>query len=360
MENKSKTIIIAECGVNHNGDINLAKEMIDVASDAKADYVKFQTFKTELLSTADAPMSDYQVRNLGKVDSQFNMLKKLEFSAEQFHILKDYCDSRKIPFLSTPFDFESLDLLINLDVDMIKISSGDLTNGPLLFKAAKSQKKIIISTGMATFEEIKKALSVLAWGYFYPNQEPINFSSMMNFFATKEAQSIINAKVYILQCTSEYPTPSNLVNLNTLKTLKSQFNASVGFSDHTLGYHIAIAAVAMGAAIIEKHFTLNRDFVGPDHKASLMPKELKEMITQIREVENALGDGIKQPVGNEIETARLVRKALYANNNITKDQRISPGDIQVLRPYNGNLEPNAYWDIVNTPAKKDYRKGDPL
>lgn len=308
IKNDNPCFIIAEAGVNHNGDINIAKKLIDVAVDAGVDAIKFQTFKVENLVTKVAPKAIYQEKNTGE-GTQFEMLKKIQLSKEDHEILKEYCIVKKIIFISTPFDFESVDLLEAIEVPFYKISSGDLTNIPLLRYIAKLNKMIIISTGMASLGEVERAV------------EEIN--GMGNF------------NVSLLHCTSNYPTAYEDVNLNAMITLKNAFKLPVGYSDHTKGIEVAIAAVAMGAKIIEKHFTLDKNMEGPDHIASLNPNELMQMVKAIRNIEKALGDGIKKCNINEENTKKVARKSIVAGKDICKGEIISYENITFKRPGSG-------------------------
>jgi N-acetylneuraminate synthase len=267
----NKTLIIAEAGVNHNGSIEIAKKLIDVAVEAGVDYVKFQTFKAEKLVSKTARKAAYQVENTGEDDGQFGMIKKLELDKAKHDILINYCESKGIKFLSTAFDHDSIDLLMELGIDLFKIPSGEITNLPYLQKIAATGKPIILSTGMANLGEIEAALDVLYSG------------------------GIERENITVLHCNTEYPTPMQDVNLRAMNTIAAAFKVKIGYSDHTLGIEIPIAAVAMGAVCIEKHFTLNREMEGPDHRASLEPEELKVMVSSIRNIEKAMGNGIKQP-----------------------------------------------------------------
>ncbi|CAB1241659.1 N,N'-diacetyllegionaminic acid synthase [Clostridiaceae bacterium BL-3] len=308
MLDKKHVFIIAEAGVNHNGDINTAKKLIDTACEAGADAVKFQTFRAENLVIKDAPKAEYQKKTTGS-SSQFEMLKKLELSFEDHINLKEYCDRRKIVFLSTPFDFESVNLLEKVGVEYYKISSGDLTNIPLLEYIAKLQKPMIVSTGMANLGEVEMAV--------------------------KAINKYMDENIYLLHCTSNYPASYKDVNLNAIITLKNAFKLPVGYSDHTIGIEIPVAAAAMGAKIIEKHFTLDRGMEGPDHKASLEPDELKKMVDGIRNVEKAFGDGIKRCNLSEENTKKVARKSIVARNNLKKGQKLSLDDIAFKRPETG-------------------------
>lgn len=307
MENK-KCFIIAEAGVNHNGNIDIAKKLVDKAVDAGVDAIKFQSFKAENLVTKSAKKAEYQKETTGD-GNQFEMLKKLELSYEEHIILKKYCEEKGIMFISTPFDFESADLLEKIDVPLYKISSGDLTNTPLLKYIAKFNKPMIVSTGMANLGEVEIVVN-----------------------AIKECG---NYKITLLHCTSNYPTAYEDVNLNAMITLENAFKLPVGYSDHTIGIEIPIAAVAMGAKVIEKHFTLDKNMEGPDHRASLEPNELKEMVNSIRNIEKAFGNGIKICNKNEKNTKTIARKSIVAAKDIKIGEEISFKNITFKRPENG-------------------------
>lgn len=325
--------IIAEAGVNHNGDINIAKQLVDRAVFAGVDAIKFQTFKTEKLVTEYADMAEYQKDNIGKVDSQFNMLKKLELSYENFIELQEYCKLKGIMFLSTPFDFESSDFLNSIGMEAFKISSADLTNIPFLEYIAKFNKPIILSSGMASLSEIEDAINAI--------------------------YSLENREVAVLHCTSNYPAKLDTVNLNAMNTIKNAFKIVSGYSDHTEGITIPIAAVAMGGNIIEKHFTLDKNMEGPDHKASLSPLELKEMVKAIRNVEMALGDGIKRYNSSEVDTIKAARKSIVAARHIKVGDRISFADLDYKRPGTG-LSPKFYVDIIGRTATKDIKSDEQI
>lgn len=332
----NKTIIIAEAGVNHNGDIKLAKKLIDAAAEAGVEYVKFQTFKTELLVSKNAKKADYQIKNQkSNDDSQYNMLKKLELAEDTHYELLEYCKLKNVKFLSTAFDFESIDFLAKLGIDFFKIPSGELTNYPYLKRIAKKQLPVVISTGMANLDEIKNALEVFKTNDFYKN----------------------NKNITVLHCSSEYPTPMNVVNLSAMNTIKSELNVNIGYSDHTLGIEIPIAAVAMGAKIIEKHFTLDKTLPGPDHKASLDPIELKNMVKAIRNIEQAIGNGKKIPNELEIKNKPLVRKSIIALKNIKKGEVLSENNITTKRPGTG-LNPFLWDSVIGTKAIKDFLKDE--
>lgn len=323
--------IIAEAGVNHNGDLNLAKEMVDCAKEAGADCIKFQTFKSENLVSKFAEKANYQKRQTQSNESQLEMLKKLELSYNDFLELNDFCKSKNIDFLSTAFDLDSIEFLSKLDMKKWKIPSGEVTNLPYLIRVAKQKKPIILSTGMCTMKEIKDALDVL-----YRN-------------GAKD--------ITILHCTTEYPAPFKEVNLSAMKTLEKQFKLPVGYSDHTVGIEIPIAAVALGAIVIEKHFTLNRNMEGPDHKASLEPDELRDMVKAIRNVEVAMGNGQKIPTPSEEENKIIARKSIVAKCYIRKGETFTEQNITIKRPGNG-ISPMKWFEVLGKQAKRDFQEDE--
>ncbi len=327
----NKVFIIAEAGVNHNGDKALAYKLIDVAKESGADAVKFQTFKTEKVVSKNTKMANYQKKNVGKEDSQMGMIKKLELSFDDFEDIKKYCDKKDIIFLSSPFDEDSVDFLNKL-VPYYKIPSGEIVNFPYLKRISEKNKPIIMSTGMANLSDIEKALDTI----FLVNQ---------------------NAEIYLLHCTTNYPTPYEEVNLKAMITLKEAFKLPVGYSDHTLGIEVPIAAVAMGAQIIEKHFTLDRNLPGPDHKASLEPNELKAMVNAIRNIEKALGNGIKKPNKSEKEIEKVVRKKLVATRDIKSGETISEKDIAIKRS-NIGLSPDFLEVIIGKKIIKNIKEDE--
>jgi N-acetylneuraminate synthase len=328
----SKVFIIAEAGVNHNGDFNLAKKLIDVACDCGVDAVKFQTWKTELLVSEDSEMAEYQKENTGTEESQFEMLKKLELSYEQFTELKKYCDKKNILFLSTPDEEVSANFLNDLQ-NIFKIGSAELTNIPFLKHIASFGKDVILSTGMANLDEVNTALNCL-----------------LNSGLKKE-------QVTLLHVTTQYPTPMQDVNLNAMLTLEKEFGVRVGYSDHTLGVEVPIAAVALGAKVIEKHFTLNKSMDGPDHKASLNPEELKLMVKSIRNIEQAMGDGIKRVSESEKSNIDIVRKKIVAKSNINKGEVFSANNL-ILKRSNGGISAIEWDKIIGTKSSKNYQKGE--
>jgi len=314
---QNRCFIIAEAGVNHNGDINIAKKLVDKAKEAGVDAIKFQTFRAENLVTKEAPKAEYQKETTGD-GSQFEMLKKLALSLEDHIILKKYCEEKGIMFISTPFDYESVDLLEKTDVPLYKVSSGDLTNLPLLSYIANKNKPIILSTGMANLGEVEEAVETIS--------------------------KAGNDRIILLHCTSNYPTAYEDVNLRAMLTMKEAFKLPVGYSDHTIGIEIPIAAVALGAKVIEKHFTLDRNMKGPDHRASIEPDELKMMVRSIRNIETAMGDGIKRCNKSEENIRKVARKSIVAGRDISKDEVITINNISFKRPEFG-LKPK-YVDLV--------------
>lgn len=326
-----RTLIIAEAGVNHNGDITLAKQLIDVAADAGVDYVKFQTFKASKLVSQKAKKADYQNENTGNAnESQLQMLQKLELSEEDHHLLIAYSASKNVQFFSTAFDLDSLDFLKHLGLKLFKIPSGEITNLPYLEKVAKIAKEIIISTGMCTMEEIGEAIEVI--------------------------KKISNVRITVLHCNTEYPTPYHDVNLLAMNEIKNVFNVEIGYSDHTLGIEVPIAAVALGAKVIEKHFTLNRTLPGPDHAASLEPLELKNMVLAIRNIEKALGNGKKKPSNSEIKNISIARKSIHLAVPKAKGEIISEKDLEMLRPGDG-ISPMKMRMVIGKTVREDFPLG---
>ncbi len=324
--------IIAEAGVNHNGKLELAKKLVDKAKGAGVDAVKFQTYKTEDVVTEDAKMADYQKKNIGKEKSQYEMIKEKELGYDEFEELKEYCDEKNILFLSTPHTEDAMNFLEPL-VPAYKIGSGDLTNLPFLEKVAKKGKPIILSTGMATLGEVEEAVQTVRKGG--------------------------NEDLILLHCVTNYPTDIKNVNLRAMKTLKNSFKTKVGFSDHTMGITAPIAAVSLGATVIEKHFTLDKEMEGPDHKASLEPDELKDMVESIRNLEKGLGHGIKKPTNNEKEIISSVRKSIITEKKIHKGQQIKEDMLEIKRPADG-IKPKYLNRVLNAKAKKDLKSGEVL
>ncbi len=329
---RNSVFIIAEAGVNHNGSLKLAKKLIDAAAETGADAVKFQTFKTEKLVTLSTPQAGYQKKN-APAGSQYEMLKKLELSDEDFRGLFDYCAKRKIMFLSTPFDLESADFLCQLGMKYFKISSGDLTNLPMLSKIAAYKKPLLLSTGMSTLAEVGEAV--------------------------KAVRSSGNKTMTIMHCTSNYPTRYEDVNLKALLTLQRAFRLPIGYSDHTPGVEVSIAAVALGAGVIEKHLTLDKKLSGPDHRASLEPAEFISLVESIRHIEKALGDGEKTPRKSEHETRRIARKSIVAAVDIKKGSRIAAAMLAVKRPGTG-IEPKYLPRIIGKRSTENIKRDEML
>lgn len=355
----NKTYIIAEAGVNHNGSIEMAKELIDVAAKAGADAVKFQTFKAEKVVSRQAPKAEYQTKTTDSRESQLEMIRKLELSESDHKKLIEHCSMQGVQFLSTPFDLESVDLLARtLDLPRLKIPSGEITNAPLLLKAARSGKPIILSTGMSLLGEVEMALGVLAFGYTQPDETP-SLDPFQQAYSSDIGQNALKEKVVLLHCTTEYPSPFSDVNLMAMDAMHYAFGLSVGYSDHTLGIAISIAAVARGAVVIEKHFTLDRKLPGPDHKASLEPEELKVMVESIRQVEQALGTSIKFPAQSELKNRSIARKSLVAVTDINKGDLFTEANLTTKRPGTG-VSPIYYWNWLGRPADKNYKKDEAI
>jgi len=314
------TFIIAEAGVNHNGDVATARRMIDAAADARVDAVKFQTFRAENVVSIFAPKAQYQKKTTDEDESQLQMLRKLELDMDSHSQLIDYCRDKGVAFLSSAFDLESIDVLNNLGLEIFKIPSGEITNLPYLRKIGSLKKKVILSTGMADLDEIRAALDILAG-------------------AGTQKEDIT-----VLHCNTQYPTPIEDANLLAMVTIKEALGVKVGYSDHTLGFEAVIGAVALGATVIEKHFTLNRNMEGPDHKASVQPDELKAMVKAIRNTEAALGDGIKRPSESELENKLVVRKSIVAAREVEAGEVLTESNLAVKRPGTG-ISP-AEWDVV--------------
>lgn len=326
-----KTLIIAEAGVNHNGQLENALKLVDVAKDTGADVVKFQTFRSKNVISRFAPKAAYQEKATGYNESQLEMVKKLELSFDDFRIIQNYCEQKRIMFLSTPFDLESIKFLEDLDLPFYKIPSGEITNLPYLIKISKTSKPIIMSTGMSSLDEVGIALDIL--------------------------QKNGAGRITLLHCNTQYPTLFKDTNLKAMLTLKEKFGVDIGYSDHTLGIEVPIAAVALGATVIEKHFTLDKNMEGPDHKASLDPQELSAMVKAIRNIEIALGDGIKQPSESEIPNIEVARKSIVAKQNIAKGELLTEDNITVKRPGNG-ISPMKWFSVLGTTAKRDFSEDE--
>lgn len=351
----TKTLIIAEAGVNHNGDEKLAFELVDAACAAGADIVKFQTFKAGKLVSKHAKQADYQAVNTGVVESQYDMLKRLELSHDMHHKLIAYCQEKGIEFLSTAFDLESLSFLVNdLGLKRLKLPSGEITNAPLVLAHARSGCDIIVSTGMASLSDIEQALGIIAFGLIdKTNQKPTKSAFRQAYFSA-EGQQALREKVTVLHCTTEYPAPPCDINLKAMDTMAQAFPCAIGYSDHSEGITVPVAAVARGACLLEKHFTLDRNLPGPDHLASLEPDELKAMVDGIRIVEQVLGDGIKGPRPSELKNIDIARKSLVVAEPIQKGECFSERNLTVKRPGNG-VSPMDYWEFIGVVAEKDYQ-----
>ena len=326
-----KVYIIAEAGDNHNGDFNTALKLVDVAKRAGADCVKFQTFVTEEIISKYAEMAEYQKKNTGKEESQFEMVKRLELSFDEFRKIKEYCDRVGIQFLSTPFDLKSVDFLNELGVPFFKIPSGEITNYPYLIKIAHTGKPVVMSTGMCEPDEILAAINVL--------------------------EKNGSGEITLLHCNTEYPTPLKDVNLYAMRTMKKMFGKKVGYSDHTKGIEVPVAAVALGACVIEKHFTLDKNMPGPHHKASLEPDELGRMVKNIRNIEIALGDGVKRVSESERKNIAIARKSIVARRNIQEGEILTEENLAVKRPGTG-INPMQWMEVLGTRAVRDFKEDE--
>lgn len=331
---RTKVLIIAEAGVNHNGSLDLAKKLIDEAAIAGVDFIKFQTFKAEKLVSRSAKQAEYQQRNIGKTgDSQYTMLKHLELNANQHEELIAYCQKKNIQFFSTAFDMDSINYLHSLNLGLWKIPSGEITNYPYLKKIAQYKEPVILSTGMCDLSDIAAALQVLL------------------------DNGLEKEQITILHCNTEYPTPMEDVNLRAMLEIEKKFGVNIGYSDHTEGIEVPIAAVALGATVIEKHFTLDRNMEGPDHKASLEPQELRAMVKSIRNIELALGDGHKVVSASEQKNVEIARKSIVAACNIQKGEMLTEKNLTVKRPGNG-ISPMQWEEVIGTYARRDYQEED--
>lgn len=353
--NKS-VFFIAEAGVNHNGSLKRALELIDVAAEAGADAVKFQTFKADKLATAQAAMAGYQLANTRKVETQLAMLRNLELTPADHKVLVEHCHKRCIEFMSTAFDEESLVMLSKLGMLALKIPSGDITCGPLLLQAGRLRQRMIVSTGMSTLSEIEQALAVIAYGLTC-ERKPTSRDDFEAAYWSVSGRAALVAHVTLLHCVTDYPAAASSVNLRAMDTLTAAFELPVGYSDHTLGNEVSIAAVARGACVIEKHFTLDRTLPGPDHVASLEPTELKQLIGAIRNVERSLGSSIKQPTENEIANRAVARRSVVAACNIAQGTQLTEEMLTYKRPGTG-ISPMDIWALVGRCASRDYRVDD--
>ena len=333
--NTHNVLIIGEAGVNHNGDLNIARKLIDVAVEAGVDMVKFQTFITEEGITGNAEKAKYQLSATDKKETQFEMVKKLELDREAHEELIRHCNHKGIRFLSTAFDHPSIDLLNELNIPLYKVPSGEITNLPYLRHIGRMGKPVILSTGMATLKEVEDAINVL------------------------RESGTPKGEITVLHCNTSYPTPMEDVNLKGMLTIRDELEVKVGYSDHTLGIEIPIASVAMGASVIEKHFTLDRGMEGPDHKASLDPCELKAMVNAIRNIENALGDGVKRPSSSEMKNKSVARKSIVAARDILEGESFTKEDLVVKRPGTG-ISPMKWDEIIGTIAQRNFSKDEAI
>lgn len=332
---KNHVIIIAEAGVNHNGSLELAKKLVDEAKKAGADYVKFQTSTPEKVISVYAEQAEYQKTNTGTQESQLDMVRKIMLSLEEFRPLKEYCDKVGIKFMSTPFDLDAIDYLSSFDMDYMKVPSGEITNLPYLRKIAKLNMPVILSTGMSRIGEVEDAINILIDG------------------------GMKREDIILLHCNTEYPTPYEDVNLKAMLTLRDTFGVRVGYSDHTKGIEVPIAAVAMGAEVIEKHFTLDHNLPGPDHVASLEPKELKAMVDSIRNIEKAIGSGLKLVSASEEKNIKIARKSIIAAKDIKAGELLTEENLTVKRPGNG-VSPMLWDSVIGTKAKRDFVYDEPI
>ncbi|MDV7339790.1 N-acetylneuraminate synthase [Terasakiella sp. A23] len=349
--------VIAEVGVNHNGKIDTALRLVEAAKEAGADIVKFQIFSADGIVLKNVRQADYQVQNIGQKSDQYSMLKSLELSKDDYFKIIDYCQQLEINFLFTPFDEESLDTVLNdFNQRIIKIGSGDLTNAPMLLKIAQHARKVILSSGMASMAEIKMALSILGFGYLQNSISP-GTAAFETAFTQKETQKLLQENVTLLHCTTQYPSPLDSINLRAMKTLKNQFNLKIGFSDHSEGILAAIAAVSLGATVVEKHLTLDRTMEGPDHIASTEPHQFKDMIRSIRDVETALGSDVKAPTQEELKNAQIARKNLVAKKTIKKGDLFTRDNLCVKRSGTG-INALTFFDQIGKTADQDYAIDD--
>lgn len=353
---QKKIFVIAEAGVNHNGSIERAEELVRVAKAAGADAVKFQTFKADRLVSKSAPKAAYQVVQTGSAESQHEMIRKLELSDEDHQRLQELCKSIGIQFLSTPFDTGSLDFLVGkMGLPLIKLASGEVGNAPLLLHAGRAGKPIILSTGMSDIDEVERALGALAFGFL--KRENPSAAKFQAAWESAEGKRVVQEKVTLLQCTTEYPAPFAEVNLRAMHSMAEAFGVRVGLSDHTPGISVAVAAVGAGAEVIEKHFTLDKSLPGPDHQASLDPQELRDLMRMVREAEMALGNGRKVPAASEIKNRAVVRCSLVARRAIAAGEKYTAENLTVKRPGTG-ISSYQYWEYLGRAANRAYREDE--
>lgn len=359
MSGQAGVFIIAEAGVNHNGSVDMARKLVDAAAEAGADAVKFQTFSAHKLVSRLAAKARYQVTNTGNNESQLQMLERLELDADEHRQIARHCRNRSIEFMSSAFDEESLDFLVSdIGISRVKIPSGEITNAPYLLHAARLGKPMLLSTGMSTPDEIATALGIIAFGYSGTDELP-SPTAFARAAKTGAGREILRARVTLLHCTTEYPTPFSHVNLRAMGSLSNRFGLHVGYSDHTQGITVPIAATALGAVAIEKHLTLDRALPGPDHLASLEPIELLAMVRGVREVEAALGSAEKNPTEAELANRFAARRSLVATRHIDKGEAFNHSNIAAKRP-GGGLSPLCYWELLGKIASRDYDEDEML
>ena len=352
--------VIAEAGVNHNGSLSTALDLVDVAAAAGADAVKFQTFRAKAMITESAPKADYQVASTGDGQSQREMIESLELSPDAHLALAEHCASRGIRFLSTPFDAESLTLLSrSLGMTTIKIPSGEVTNLPFVLDVGREAKDVILSTGMCTLPEIERALKTLAFAFDRSAADRLPTATDLGSPLTDRERSLLLGRVTVLQCTTEYPAPIEEANLRAMSTIREAFGLAVGYSDHTTGATASIAAVALGATMIEKHFTLDKNQHGPDHRASLEPDELKLFVAALRDAERALGSAEKSPTASETKNIPIARKSIVASRSIVRGEPLSADNLTFKRPGTG-VPPIEFFDLIGTPAPRDMTEDEQL
>ena len=355
---KQGVYIIAEAGVNHNGDMKLAQRLVQEGAAAGANAVKFQTFRPEQLVTQTAQKAAYQKVTTGAEENQLSMLRKLTLRDEDYIELQNLCLKYGVDFLSTPFDSDSLRFLTTLAMPFIKVPSGEITNAPFLWEIARTQQKVVLSTGMATLGEVEQALSVLAYG-FLRHDFPKHYREALEVYASAAGQDILREKVRLLHCTTQYPAPAEEANLQAMDTMAYSFGLPVGYSDHTEGIIVPVVAAAKGAVIVEKHFTLDKNMEGPDHKASLDPTELKAMIEAIRRAEKAIGMGIKLPTTAEVPNISIVRKSLVAAREIAVGEVLTSDNLTAKRVGQG-ISPMEIWQVLGQTAKRDFAADEPI
>lgn len=358
MSESKRTLIIAEAGVNHNGSLDRALEMVNAASDAGADMIKFQTFKPELLVSKNAEKADYQKDTTGTAESQLEMVQKYELSREAHEIIASHCREAGIEFFSTPFDLPSVDLLADLGVRRLKIPSGEITNWPLIYKVGTTGKPVVMSTGMSVIDEIRDALGVYLLGALAPRAIP-GREVLEAIYASREGRLYLRENMILLHCTTQYPAPYEDVNLLAMEVLKDEFGLPVGYSDHTQGIAVSIAAAARGAAVIEKHFTLDRNLPGPDHRASLEPDELGALVSSVRIVEKSLGERMKRAAPSEESNRIIARKSLTALTDIKRGEVFSWDNLGTKRP-GGGVSPTEFWKYLGERADRDYAPDEQL